>query len=229
MSAPPRTGPARTGPARRARLARARLQLVAGPETGGAGWAAAAQAALASGAVDILQLRLKAADDATLAAAVRAARPWCDAAGALLVLDDRVALAAACDADGAHVGEHDLPPGLARLLLGPERLLGLSTHGPDELRAARELPVDSVGLGPFFATASKDLERHPGGPALAAAALPAAGPLPVFAIGGITPASLPALVAAGVRRVAVGHAVLGAPDPAAAARALAALLPALPG
>lgn len=220
---------ARTGQARRARLATARLHLVAGPETGGAGWAGAARAALASGAVDVLQLRLKQAGDEAVRAAAHEARAWCNAAGALLVIDDRVALAATCDADGAHVGEHDLPPGLARLLLGPERLLGLSTHGREEVLAARALPVDYLGLGPCHPTGSKALERHPGGPALVAAALPAAGALPVFAIGGITAAHLPALVAAGVRRVAVGSAVLAAPDPALAARALAALLPPVAG
>jgi len=218
-----------TGAARRARLSSARLHLVAGPETGGEGWVRATQAALASGAVDVLQVRMKQADDKACIAVVREARAWCDAVGALLVVDDRVALAAAAGADGAHVGEHDITPALARLLLGPDRLLGLSTHGPDEVRAAGSLPVDYLGLGPFFPTGSKALERTPGGATLAQASLAGAGARPVFAIGGIEASRLPALVDAGVRRVAVGQAVLRAPDPGKAARALAALLPALPG
>lgn len=216
--------PPRDGAWRRARLAQARLLLVAGPESGGPGWWEAAEQALASGAVDVLQLRDKTADDAALGAAALRARPVCLRHGALLLLNDRVALAALLEADGAHVGEHDLPPGIARLLLGPERLLGVSTHDEDEVRAATRLPVDYVGLGPCYPTASKRLERSPGGPDLVARCLPRAGALPVFPIGGIGAAEARALAAAGARRLAVGSSVLRAADPGAAARALAAAL-----
>lgn len=216
-----------TGAERRRRLAQARLYLIAGPETGGPDWLASTLRALASGAVDLLQLRAKGATDGDLVAWARALRPACDAAGALLIVNDLASLAAPCEADGAHVGEHDLPPGLARLLLGPERLLGVSTHGPDEVTAARRAGVDYAGLGPCFATGSKALARAPGGPALVAAARAVAGDLPIFPIGGIGEAHLPALVAAGARRVAIGRAVLEAPDPAEAARRIAGRLPPL--
>jgi thiamine-phosphate pyrophosphorylase len=209
------------GAARRERLARARIHLVAGSPTGGTRWLEAALLALGSGAVDVVQLREPDADDRTLLALTARLKSACGAAGALLVVNDRVALAAAADADGAHVGEHDLAPRLARMLLGGSRLLGLSTHDAADVAAARSLPVDYVGLGPCFATGSKALARAPGGPALVLAAVPAAGPLPVFAIGGVTLENAPSLVAAGARRLAVGSAVLRAADPAAAARALA--------
>jgi thiamine-phosphate pyrophosphorylase len=213
------------GPDRRTRLGRARLYLVAGPETGGPGWLDAARLALASRAVDVLQLRVKGVGDDEVVTLARALRPACDAVGALLIVNDLASLAAPAGADGAHVGEHDLLPGLARALLGPERLLGLSTHDAAEVRAAHDAGLDYVGLGPCFATTSKSLARDPGGPDLVEACLQAAHGLAVFPIGGLTEETLPRLVRVGARRAAVGSAVLRAPDPAQAALRLAALLP----
>jgi len=212
---------------RRERLRRTRLYLVAGSETGGPAWSVAVEQALASGVIGVLQLREKHLDDAAYLERAHAARVLCDACGALLIVNDRVSLAVAGGADGAHVGEHDLPPGVARLLLGPERLLGLSTHDAAELEAAPSLGADYAGLGPCFATESKTLTRAPQGPGLVAAALAPGERLPVFPIGGITLANAPALIAAGARRLAVGAAVLRAQDPAVAARKLAELLPPL--
>ncbi len=213
---------------RRERLSRARLYLVAGSASGGPDWWTAVERALTSGAVDVLQLRDKELDDAAFLALARQARALCDACGALLIVNDRVSLAALCDADGAHVGESDLPAGLARLLLGDERLLGLSTHDAAEVEAAHGQGVDYVGLGPCFSSETKTLRRAPGGPALVVAALPCARDLPLFPIGGITPENAASLVAAGARRRAVGAAVLRAADPAAAALRLAGLLPPAP-
>ena len=210
---------------RRERLGRARLYLVAGSASGGPGWWTAVERALASGVIDVLQLREPGLDDAALLALARSARTLCDAHGALLIVNDRVSLAALCNADGAHVGESDLPAGLARLLLGDERLLGLSTHDAAEVEAAQRQGVDYVGLGPCFATETKALRRAPGGPALVAAAQAVARDLPLFPIGGVTPENAASLVAAGARRLAVGAAVLRAADPAAAAHTLANLLP----
>jgi thiamine-phosphate pyrophosphorylase len=177
--------------------------------------------------VGVLQVREKAADDRAFLAAAEAARRLCDRYPALLIVNDHVALAAECGADGAHVGEHDLPPGLARALLGPERLLGLSTHDAEEVLEARTHGVDYVGLGPCFPTGSKALARAPGGPELVRGATAVAGGLPLFPIGGITSGNAGALAAAGARRLAVGSAVLRAADPGAEVRALAALLPPL--
>lgn len=212
------------GRERRARLARARLCLIAGAETGGPGWLAAAETALATGLVGVLQVREKALDDAAFRAAAAAARALCDRHGALLILNDRVAWAAPCGADGAHVGEQDLPPGLARSLLGPGRLLGVSAHDGAEVARARAHGADYAGLGPCFPTASKALARAPGGADLVRTAARAAADWPWFAIGGIDPTNAGALVAAGATRFAVGAAVLRAGDPAAVVRALVAVL-----
>lgn len=209
---------------RRERIRHARLMLVAGSDSGGDGWLAAAERALASGAVDVLELRETTLDDAAFVRCAQAVRRLCHAHGVLLLLNDRVALVAAAGADGAHVGEHDLAPRLARLLLGPEPVLGLSTHGPEEVEAAHGLPVDYVGLGPCFPTQSKALTRRPGGGALVACASAVAGDLPVFAIGGITPENAALLVRAGARRLAVGAGILRAANPAGAALAIKALL-----
>jgi thiamine-phosphate pyrophosphorylase len=144
----------------------------------------------------------------------------CHAFGVLFLLNDRPDLAAELDLDGAHVGQDDMPVAEARLLLGADRILGLSTHDAGEVEAARRADVDYVGLGPCFATDTKTLVRAPRGADLVAECRAAAGDLPVFPIGGITPDNVTALVAAGAARAAVGAGILAADDPAAAARTL---------
>jgi thiamine-phosphate pyrophosphorylase len=219
-------GPA--GRDRRARLAAATLYLVAGPESGGPGWLDAAAKALAGGAIGVVQLRDKDAGDAAFLAAAARLREACVPRGALLVLNDRVHLVVGARADGVHVGEHDASPDEARAALGPDLLVGGSTHDEAEVLEARGRGLDYAGLGPCHPTSSKRLERRPGGPDLVRRCTPLAGGLPLFPIGGITLENAPALVRAGARRLAVGSAVLGARDPAAAARALGAILAAPP-
>jgi thiamine-phosphate diphosphorylase len=141
--------------------------------------------------------------------------------GPLLVLNDRVHLVAACGADGVHVGEDDLPPEEARRRLGDDLLVGVSTHDPAEVAAAGRRGADHAGLGPCFPSHTKALARRPEGAALVRACLPVAS-VPVFPIGGITAANVGDLVAAGASRVAVGGSSV--PYPAAAARAIAAVL-----
>lgn len=182
------------------------------------------EAALGSGAVDLVQLRDVSGDDDRLRVRALRLRTLAAAHDVPLILNDRPDLAAALDLDGAHVGHDDVPPATARAWLGPDRLLGASTHAPDEVAAATAAPVDHIGLGPCFATGSKDLAYTPGGAALVARCLPAAGTLPVFPIGGITPENVGALAAAGATRAAVGAGILAAADPARAARALRAAL-----
>jgi thiamine-phosphate diphosphorylase len=143
----------------------------------------------------------------------------CHARGVKFLINDRVHLVARTGADGAHVGEDDLAPEQARRLLGPDRLLGISTHDRAELEAAAGRGADYAGLGPMFPTGTKALTRTPGGAGLVRATLGATG-LPVFCIGGIGPDNVGELVSAGATRVAVSSAITQAPDPAAAARAL---------
>jgi thiamine-phosphate pyrophosphorylase len=197
---------------RHARLSRARLYLVCDERE-----SAFLHAALRGG-VDIVQLRMKdASDDAILAAAQRTAR-ICAEHGALFILNDRPDLAARAGADGVHVGQDDAGVPEARALLGPQRLVGLSTHSPEQVDAAADAGVDYIGIGPVHATPTK-----PGRPAVGLALVGYAAAharVPFFAIGGIDAANVPAVVQAGARRIAVVRALVDAEDPQHAAAAL---------
>jgi thiamine-phosphate pyrophosphorylase len=138
---------------------------------------------------------------------------------AKLLINDRIDLALAVGADGVHLGSHSLPVAIARHLLGEERLIGVSTHHPDEVKRAAAAGADFVTFGPVYATPSK----APYGPPLGLSPLVAvcsAAPLPVFALGGVTAALLPELRAAGCTHVALIGAILHAVDPAVAAQSL---------
>jgi thiamine-phosphate pyrophosphorylase len=168
--------------------------------------------------VDIVQLRMKdAGDDAIVAAGQRFAR----AAGAhraLFILNDRPDLVAATGADGVHVGQDDVAVDAARAIVGPDRLIGLSTHSPKQVDAAADLDVDYIGVGPVYATPTK-----PGRPAVGLGLVGYAAEhvnVPFFAIGGISPANVGAVHEAGAERIAVVRALTEAADPAQAARRL---------
>jgi thiamine-phosphate pyrophosphorylase len=176
-----------------------------------------------AGGVDIVQLRMKGADDDdVLAAAERFARR-CAEHGALFVLNDRPDLAAAVGADGVHVGQDDDSIAAARVQVGSERLLGLSTHTPAQVDAAAG--VDYLGVGPVHATPTK-----PGRPAVGLALVRHAAAharVPFFAIGGIDTAGAAEVRAAGGRRIAVVRALTDSRDPKRAAGELrAAIAPA---
>jgi len=209
-----------TGDERRARLKAVRVYLVLTEAACRRPWREALALALDSGVIGAVQVREKDLSDAEFLARAREVVALAGPRGALVLVNDRVALAEPAGADGAHVGEDDLDPAAARRLLGPDRLLGLSTHGRKELAAARSRGADHVGLGPCFPSETKRLSRAPRGAELLRDALPAAD-LPVFPIGGITPENVGLLAAAGAVRVAVGAGVLSAADPAAAARSIA--------
>jgi thiamine-phosphate pyrophosphorylase len=168
------------------------------------------------GAVQLRERGLPTRELLALAADLRAATR---AAGAALLINDRVDVALACDADGVHLPGHSFSVAEARALLGPERLIGVSTHHPDEVRAAAAAGADFAVLGPIFATPSKAAYGAPLGLDVLARAR-AATPLPVFAIGGVDATNARAARARGAAGVAVIRAVLAAADPAAAAAAL---------
>jgi thiamine-phosphate pyrophosphorylase len=200
--------------ARRRRLEEARLYLVTDARP-----AAFLDAVLAAG-VDVLQLREKNAADRAVLEAAQLFRRACDAHGALFVLNDRPDLAAQADADGVHVGQDDAAVEEARRLVGPDVLVGLSTHSREQIAAADG--VDYVAVGPVWATPTK-----PGRPAVGLELVAAACELartPFFAIGGIDETNAAEVVATGARRIAVVRAIRDAPDPAAAARALRAIV-----
>ncbi len=143
------------------------------------------------------------------------------AAGAALLINDRVDVAMALGADGVQLTRRSLPPREARDLLGPAKLIGISCHSPAELQEAVDAAVDFIVLGPIFETPSKAAF----GPPLATTALRrgrATTSLPILAIGGIHHARIAEVLAAGADGVAVISAVMVAPDPGAATSELLA-------
>lgn len=179
------------------------------------------------GGVRAVQLREKDLPAAELYPLASELRTLTRACGARLLINDRVDVALAVDADGVHLGGHSLPTRVARALLGPDRLLGVSTHRLAEIAVAATEGADFVTFGPIFPTPSK----LPFGAPLGTAILGQAclnPPLPVFALGGTTPARLPEIRAAGCRHLALIGAILGADDPRAVSAALLAPPPSAP-
>jgi thiamine-phosphate pyrophosphorylase len=186
-----------------------------------AAMARALDGALAGG-VDLFQLRDKDATDDELLAAAHDARERCHAAGALFLLNDRPDLAAACGADGVHVGQDDMPVAGAREIVGPDAIVGLSTHSIEQARAGSAGGADYIAVGPVHATPTKE-----GRPAIGVEPVRYAAAnvsLPWFAIGGIDPGTVGAVVQAGAQRIVVVRAIVDADDPEAAARALRAAM-----
>jgi thiamine-phosphate pyrophosphorylase len=168
--------------------------------------------------VDIVQLRMKdAGDDAILAAGQRFVRVAATH-GALFILNDRPDLVAEVGADGVHVGQDDVTVSEARAIVGPDRLIGLSTHSPTQVDAAAGLDVDYIGVGPVHATPTKP-GRAAVGVELVGYAAEHAG-VPFFAIGGISPENVEAVRSAGAERIAVVRALTEAASPGQAARRL---------
>jgi thiamine-phosphate pyrophosphorylase len=205
-------GEAPEGSSRRRRLAQCSLYLITSPTPDLEG---VVEAALTAG-VRLVQYRPK-QDPATDLERLNQAwqlRNLCHRHGALFLINDRLDLALAAEADGVHLGQSDLPVAEARRLLGPERLIGRSTHAPEQLRQAVMEGCDYVGVGPVHSTPSKP-GRSPVGLAYVATAA-ADCPIPWFAIGGIDASNVDAVRAAGAQRVAVIRAITEAADPGAA-------------
>src|SRR5438270_12033826 len=107
------------------------------------------------GGVDIVQLRIKQGSNDAIVTAARRFRAACDEHDALLILNDRPDLVAAAGAAGVHVGQDDMPAGQAREIIGPDALVGISTHSPEQVEAAGEAAVDYIGVGPVHETPTK--------------------------------------------------------------------------
>jgi len=140
--------------------------------------------------------------------------------GALLLINDRIDIAIAAEADGVHVGQEDLPVELARRLLGDDAVVGLSITDADQLAVRDAAEADYLGVGAVFPTGSKGDATLTGLPLLAAAR--AATQAPIVAIGGIDAGNAALAIAAGADSVAVISAITQAPDPAGAVEALSA-------
>jgi len=177
-----------------------------------------AAAALAGGAT-VVQLRRKDVAGDELVRIGRRLRALTRAAGALLIVNDDVEVALAIDADGAHVGQSDMPATRSRSLLGPHRLLGVSASTVEEAVHAAAAGADYIGFGPIFSTSSKSDASAPTGLVGLRAACHVV-PTPIVAIGGITTQSVPGVIRAGATGIAVIAAVVAAPDMEEAAREL---------
>lgn len=177
--------------------------------------------ALAGGA-GAVQLREKGLPDRELLLRAREVRILTARAGARFVMNDRPDLARLAGADAVHLGQDDLSVRDARRIVGPGTLIGVSTHGPEQLEKAMLEGAGYLGVGPVFASPTKDFDDLAGLGYVREAAGSAG--LPWFAIGGITSENLDEVLEAGARRVAVGSAVVRAEFPRRAAAALRARL-----
>lgn len=199
------------------RLANSRLYLVCDARPGGREPELLLEAAL-SGGVDVVQLRDKRLSDRELLEVAVRFHTLCKRFGALFILNDRPDLVPDCGADGVHVGQDDATIAAARELVGSERLVGLSTHTPEQVEQAQTSGADYIAVGPVHETPTK-----PGRPAVGPELVRYAAQcsqLPFFAIGGIDPTNVGKVRAAGADRVAVVRAITQAGDPAEATLAL---------
>jgi thiamine-phosphate pyrophosphorylase len=207
-----RVGPARSdaGLARRAQLRRARLYLVTDDETPAAQLPLLISRAV-TGGVELVQLRRKRVGAGELGELASVCLQAARAGGALFLVDDHVELALEVGADGVHLGQSDLDPEEARSQLGPEPLLGLSTHTKAQVMKAASQPVDYLSAGPVHATPTK-----PGRPAVGfehVTLAAARATVPVVAIGGLGPGMARRAVAAGADMVGVVRAICQAEEP----------------
>jgi thiamine-phosphate pyrophosphorylase len=172
---------------------------------------------LAAG-VRTIQLREKALESADLYKRAKAFRERTEAAGALLIIDDRVDIALAAGADGVHLGLSDLPIDAARRI-APELLIGASSHSLDEALAAQRMGASYVNIGPIFATQTKAVSTGPLGPERIGQ-IASHLSVPFTTMGGINRDNIECVLEQGARHIAVVTAVTGAPDPTSAAAAL---------
>jgi thiamine-phosphate pyrophosphorylase len=147
-------------------------------------------------------------------------------AGLLFIVNDRCDLALAIDADGVHLGQGDLPLNLARKVMGSEKLIGISTHSPTQVRDATAGKPDYLGFGPIFTPGSKQ-DHDPVVGLEGLRAIRSLTPLPVFAIGGIHLDRVDDVLRAGANGVAVISAILKAPDISHAVRSFLDQMPGL--
>ena len=240
--------PESEGPLRRERLRTARLYLCCEARPHGEDPGPLVEAALRGG-VDVVQLREKSLPRREIERAAQTFRRLCDTYSALFVVNDDPDLARACDADGVHLGQDDMPAAEARKILGPDVIIGLSTHSKEQIAAAGDGPGQADQgrreRGVLRTQATEDADMRRPGPSSSVDYVsvgpiwetptkegrPAVGldlirhaaahaPHPFFAIGGIDAANAPQVVDAGAERICVVRAIADAEDPAAAAEEL---------
>jgi len=178
-----------------------------------------------AGGVTLVQVRSPIAHGRDFVEEVRALKALLAPAGIPLIVNDRIDVALAADADGVHVGQSDIDPRDVRAMLGPGKIIGLSVGSPAEWNGSRAAlaAADYIGTGPVFGTATKQDAGAAIGTA-GLAALVGLSPLPVVAIGGIGLANAAEVMRAGPRGIAVVSAIMAANDPTASARALRSIV-----
>ena len=172
------------------------------------------EAAIDGGAT-IVQLREKHLEDAAFLEEARRFVALCRRKGVISIINDNAEIAAAVDADGVHVGQSDLEAGRVRALLGPDKLIGVSAHNPEEALKAQAAGADYLGCGAAFVSGTKTEAKPITREALSA--VTAAVEIPVVAIGGITRENVLQLAGCGLDGVAVVSALFAQPDVKAAA------------
>jgi thiamine-phosphate pyrophosphorylase len=172
----------------------------------------------------IMQLRLKDVTTCDFLAAARAISQLCHRRDAIFIVNDRIDIAMLSDADGVHLGQNDLPLDAGRELLGPDKIIGVSTSNVELARAAEAGGTDYIGFGPMYPGGLKNTRQGRGIEMLAQ--VRAAVKLPIVAIGGITEATVPEVLAAGADAAAIITDVVKAPDLVAKIKSILAIRPA---
>lgn len=176
-----------------------------------------------TGGVSLVQVREKQGDVRTFIERAAAVKAVLSGSGVPLIINDRVDVALAVDADGVHLGQSDMPATLARQLLGPDKLIGLSVENEQQFEQAQSLPVDYLGLSAIFATPTKtNTVKHWGLDGLNWAMTRSR--LPMVAIGGLNTSNIGAVAQTGVQGIALVSAISHARDPQQAARDLRLLI-----
>lgn len=175
------------------------------------GYAKCTEAAVKAG-VKIVQLRMKHATREEILREACEMRRITAGTDTLFIVNDDPSIAAEAEADGVHVGQGDMPPAEVRAKYPGLEIVGLSTHNPDQVRASVSEPIDYIGVGPVYATPTKDIPDPTLGLDVMSTMISLAAH-PAVAIGGIDAERLPAVLAAGARNFAVVRAVCQSPDP----------------
>jgi thiamine-phosphate pyrophosphorylase len=209
--------PESIGELRRQRLQWARLYFVCEALPRGQDPERLLNAAMGPGA-GLIELRDRERPRTVIERSGRTFRRLANTYSALFIVNDDPYLAMELSADGVHVGQDDMDPAEARRIMGPDAIIGLSTHSPEQIEAAASRPVDYISVGPIWETPTKEGRPATGLELIRTAAEIA--PVPWFAIGGIDPDNVDQVAAAGAGRICVVRAIRDAPDPRAAASAL---------
>ncbi|WP_435249874.1 thiamine phosphate synthase [Vibrio sp. nBUS_14] len=176
-----------------------------------------------AGGVTMVQVREKHGDVRAFIERAQALKSILAGSNVPLIINDRVDVALAVDADGLHLGQSDMPAELARQLIGPDKILGLSIETEQQLQEADSLPIDYIGLSALFATPTKaNLKKHWGYDGIKMALQTTK--LPIVGIGGINESNIPQLVESGIHGLALVSAICHAEDPKQATRDLLSLM-----